>query len=292
MSYPLVKAVVSQFFGDNPTNGLPSSHWIIKQFGNYQPFGHTGVDFECAIGTPILAVAPGRVLHVGIMGGTYADNPWWIAPAFAGYCYVIDHYPSDGSPSFIGIYGHGKDKGATVSKGDWVTEGQVIGLTGNTGGSTGPHLHFEVLPNGYNLNTKMYGRVDPTPYLNNIGPLGSITQENELSAAEVAEIKAHVTETVKNIAASGVAGQRSAGPLYDTAERVKSIEATLLPGEAGVRNAGAVYSLLAALKGSSGAAPTVDNAGLAVAFVEAIPDELAQDIVDALIARLALAGGK
>ncbi|QDG65855.1 M23 family metallopeptidase [Pseudarthrobacter sp. NIBRBAC000502772] len=145
----------SQDFGDNPTAGLPASHWIIKQFGNYQPDGHTGTDYPCPVGTPVRAVADGTVLHAGYYGGTYADNPFWISPGFAGYCYVVDH------GAFIGIYGHCRDGGALVHVGQRVTEGQILGPSGNTGASTGPHLHFEVLPDGYVLNSYMYGRINP-----------------------------------------------------------------------------------------------------------------------------------
>jgi murein DD-endopeptidase MepM/ murein hydrolase activator NlpD len=166
-----VDAEISQRFGDNPTAAIrPGSpdYWIIQQFGNYQPDGHTGEDYACPIGTPVQAVADGTVLHVGWMAGTYADNPWWVAPGFAGYCAVIDH------GSFIGIYGHCSDGSAKVSKGQRVAEGQVFILSGNTGGSTGPHLHFEILPDGYVLNSRFYGRIDPEPLFT-----GSLSYDSE-----------------------------------------------------------------------------------------------------------------
>ena len=65
----------SQHFGDNPTSILPVDHWLIQTFGNYQPDGHTGIDYPCPAGTPVKAVTDGTVLHVGWFGGTYADNP-------------------------------------------------------------------------------------------------------------------------------------------------------------------------------------------------------------------------
>jgi hypothetical protein len=119
------------------------------------------------------------------MGGTYADNPWWVAPGFAGYCAVIDH------GSFIGIYGHCQDGSARVGKGAWVEEGQVFILSGNTGGSTGPHLHFEILPDQYVLQSAFYGRVNPEPLFNSLASMSvsthgtttsSTIQEDELSA--------------------------------------------------------------------------------------------------------------
>jgi hypothetical protein len=176
----------SQRFGENPTRNLPPSDWIIQAFGNYQPDGHTGVDYPCPIGTQVRAVTGGTVLHVGWMAGTYVDNPWWINPGFAGYVYVVDH------GSFIGIYGHCKDASNWVNKGDRVTEGQTLGLSGNTGASTGPHLHFEALPDGYVLNSYMYGRIDPATLFT--GSLSYASAESikpltpegdELSAQEV-----------------------------------------------------------------------------------------------------------
>ena len=274
MVYP-VTATASQNFGDNPTANIrPGNpdYWIIQQFGNYQPDGHTGVDFSCPVGTEVRAVADGVVLHIGWMGGTYADNPWWVAPGFAGYCAVIDH------GTFIGIYGHCKDGSAKVGKGARVREGQVFILSGNTGGSTGPHLHFEVLPDGYNLNARFYGRVNPLPYLGSasIGPAGDIKkteepQEDELSAEQYENLMA----AIQNIAAPGESGKRTAGPLYDLVRDVETINAALLPGEAGVRHAGAVYAALAAL----------DPAKIAAAVTAAVPAETAKQVA-------ALLGGK
>ena len=152
----------NQDYGDNPTRDLPADNWIIKMFGNYQPDGHTGIDYPCPAGTPIRAVTSGRVLHVGWFSGSYSDNPYWIAPGFAGWCYVIDH------GDFVGIYAHGQEGGSRVTVGQTVTEGQVIGLSGNTGGSTGPHLHFEVLPNGWIVNSYMYGRINPATLFSGI----------------------------------------------------------------------------------------------------------------------------
>ena len=158
----------SQDFGENPTSQLPAGHWIIKQFGNYQPDGHTGVDYPCPIGTQVKAAADGVVLRVGYLSGSYASNPWWIAPSFAGYVYVVDH------GHFIGIYGHCKDNTNWVNKGDRVKEGQTLGLSGNTGASTGPHLHFECLPDGYVLNSYMYGRINPASLF-----IGSVSYASE-----------------------------------------------------------------------------------------------------------------
>jgi len=194
-----VDAEISQRYGENPTRDLPADSWLIRTFGNYQPDGHTGEDYSCPIGTPVRAVAAGTVLHVGWMGGTYADNPWWVAPGFAGYCAVIDH------GSFIGIYGHCLDGSAGVSAGDRVTEGQVFIRSGNTGGSTGPHLHFEILPDGYVLNSRFYGRTDPETLFaaSSLSYEGSITNLSssiiqDLEESGVALDKADL-EAIQNI---------------------------------------------------------------------------------------------
>lgn len=188
-----VDAPVSQVFGENPTKGLPWDSWLIQTFGNYQPDGHSGQDYACNVGTPVRAVADGVVLHVGWMGGTYADNPWWVAPNFAGYCAVIDH------GAFIGIYGHCKDGSATVRKGERVTEGQVFILSGNTGGSTGPHLHFEILPDQYALRSAFYGRIDPEPlFAGSLAYAGTITPLEE-DVAFTAEQEQFIIKSLESL---------------------------------------------------------------------------------------------
>lgn len=98
---------------------------------------HKGIDFACSTGTNILASASGTVVE--------ATYRWDF-----GYTIVINH-------------GNGiKTRYAHMSKllaenGDYVNQGDVIGLSGNTGDSTGPHLHFEFIKNG--------DRIDPYPYI-------------------------------------------------------------------------------------------------------------------------------
>ncbi|MDQ5954646.1 MAG: hypothetical protein QG583_574 [Patescibacteria group bacterium] len=88
--------------------------------------GHKGVDFAAPTGTPILAAASGKVLKAA-MGWNGAF----------GNMVIVQH--SNGT---LTLYAH-MSKIAT-STGSQVTQGQVIGYVGNTGRSTGPHLHFEV----------------------------------------------------------------------------------------------------------------------------------------------------
>jgi murein DD-endopeptidase MepM/ murein hydrolase activator NlpD len=140
-----VKAETSQDFGALPNNGFNPAG------------GHTGRDFKVGVGTPIHAIGDGTVKAVGILPGTYSDNPWWIMPSWAGNVIVIDHGP------ILSIYAHLSSW--KVKVGDKVKQGQVIGASGASGGaSTGPHLHFEIMPDGWNFGNGTYGRVNPAKY--------------------------------------------------------------------------------------------------------------------------------
>ncbi len=113
---------------------FPKSGRISSKFGprSHPIFGstrsHPGVDITGRTGEPIWASKSGRVIFAGRRGGY-------------GNAVVIQH---DGNISTL--YAHMSELKA--SQGDWVEQGEVIGLTGTTGFSTGPHLHFEVRVNG------------------------------------------------------------------------------------------------------------------------------------------------
>jgi murein DD-endopeptidase MepM/ murein hydrolase activator NlpD len=98
---------------------------------------HAGLDIAARTGTPIAASRPGSVSKAG-WGGSY------------GYVVFIDH--GDGSQT---RYAHQSQLNVRV--GQYVNQGDLIGYTGNTGASTGPHLHFEIRFNGRS--------VDPLGYL-------------------------------------------------------------------------------------------------------------------------------
>lgn len=98
---------------------------------------HPGLDIEAGSGTPIHAAAAGVVVMAGDCGGY-------------GNCVVIDH-----GTSVATVYAHQSEVFSQV--GDQVAVGQVIGLVGSTGKSTGPHLHFEVRFHGI--------PIDPVPTL-------------------------------------------------------------------------------------------------------------------------------
>lgn len=98
--------------------------------------GHDGVDMAQPSGTPIRAVAAGTVHRRTYSGGA----GHYIALRHADNIYTQYHHLRSASP---------------LSVGSSVRPGQTIGYVGNTGNSTGPHLHFEVMRGGYggNYNT-------------------------------------------------------------------------------------------------------------------------------------------
>lgn len=133
---------------------------------DYQPDGHTGMDFGVNTGTPVRAAGAGTVLWADWAQGLGWPNPYYIAIDFdgpwngdqsAGIVVVIDH------GHCATLYAHLDQTG--LNPGDKVAEGEVIGQTGNTGRSSGPHLHFEVLPDGWDVNARWYGRRDPRDYI-------------------------------------------------------------------------------------------------------------------------------
>lgn len=98
---------------------------------------HEGIDLAVGMGTPVVAAAAGTVIVAGWLGGY-------------GNLVVVDH-----GNGISTAYGH--NSSVTVGFGQYVAQGQLIAYSGNTGHSTGPHVHFEVRING--------SPVDPLGYL-------------------------------------------------------------------------------------------------------------------------------
>jgi murein DD-endopeptidase MepM/ murein hydrolase activator NlpD len=98
---------------------------------------HEGIDLAVSLGTPVVAAATGTVIVAGWLGGY-------------GNLVVVDH-----GNGVATAYGH--NTSVTVGAGQSVAQGQLIAYSGNTGHSTGPHVHFEVRING--------SPVDPLGYL-------------------------------------------------------------------------------------------------------------------------------
>lgn len=118
---------------------LPRDGYYVSIYGTWRTFNggsrwyrHSGVDYPMPTGTPIQAAADGRVAFVGPMDirGSYivVDHGWGI---FTGYAHTSETY---------------------VEVGDTVLQNEIIGAVGNTGRSTGPHLHFEIGVGGVWVN--------------------------------------------------------------------------------------------------------------------------------------------
>lgn len=99
------------------------------KFGIRRGRRHQGVDIPLKVGDPIYATFTGKVRYSKYSGGY-------------GNVIIIRH--ENGIETF---YAHLSKR--NVQEGDWVNAGDVIGLGGNTGRSTGPHLHFETRYNGF-----------------------------------------------------------------------------------------------------------------------------------------------
>jgi murein DD-endopeptidase MepM/ murein hydrolase activator NlpD len=115
-----------------PVNGAISSNYGWR----HDPIDggmrhHNGVDIAVPTGTSVKAIAAGRVIQSAARGGY-------------GNLVSIDH--GDG---MVSIYGHNAQ--LNVSVGDQVEAGQTVALSGSTGRSTGPHLHFELWKSGTNV---------------------------------------------------------------------------------------------------------------------------------------------
>jgi murein DD-endopeptidase MepM/ murein hydrolase activator NlpD len=100
---------------------------------------HTGVDIPDEEGTPILAAGPGTVVWTG--WGLFTETPLNLNDPYGQAVAIRHDFGYHGQPLFT-VYAH--MSAINVSQGQWVDTGDVIGYVGDTGMTTGPHLHFEV----------------------------------------------------------------------------------------------------------------------------------------------------
>ncbi len=122
LAWPLDNIVITQYFGNTP--------FATANPQIYNGKGHTGVDFRASIGTPVKAALSGVVVGVentDKIRGCYSYGKW----------VMLKH--ADGIST---LYAHLSVQ--SVSVGDAVTTGEILGYSGNTGYTTGPHLHFGV----------------------------------------------------------------------------------------------------------------------------------------------------
>lgn len=105
---------------------------------------HEGIDFTAPIGTEIYATGNGRVVQVEYNGRGYGNH------------IIIDH-----GFGYQTLYGHMSR--FAVKPGQRVNRGDIIGYVGNTGSSTGPHVHYEVIKNGRKIDPINFFFNDLTP---------------------------------------------------------------------------------------------------------------------------------
>jgi hypothetical protein len=142
-TYWISRGNISSVHDDSYVYRLPfrsgESYTVIQGF--HGSFSHRNenmyaVDFAMPEGTIVVAARPGRV--AGVYHESSANGQTEEYRELGNYV-IIEH-----SDRTLGEYWHIKQNGALVNEGDYVGEGMPIALSGNTGFSTGPHLHFAV----------------------------------------------------------------------------------------------------------------------------------------------------
>lgn len=116
---------------------FPVQHYTLSQgygvINGRDAGGHKGIDMAAALGTPVLAAADGTISFEGPASGF---GPNYVTEGVAGGLEL----------------GYGHMSKAYVRSGQQVKAGQIIGLVGSEGLSTGPHLHFQIKQNGSYIN--------------------------------------------------------------------------------------------------------------------------------------------
>ena len=110
-----------------PVSGIISSRFGARS--SIRSSAHTGLDIATSTGTPVAAAASGTVIYSAYQAGSSSS---------AGYGNYLIIYHGNG---YCSLYAHMDSK--AVSTGQKVSQGQLIGYSGNTGG-VAPHLHFEI----------------------------------------------------------------------------------------------------------------------------------------------------
>lgn len=151
---------ITQKFGENPAD------YSRFKVDGVALKGHNGLDFGTPEGVRVVAVAAGRVVEAAFDGLGYG---WYVK---------LSHYWGES------LYAH--LNGTMVLVGDQVVAGAVIGASGNTGNSTGPHLHFALRVTPFSRADGWGGFIDPLPYLGFVGVGISGLQTSVLDAIRLA----------------------------------------------------------------------------------------------------------
>ena len=145
---------ISQLFAGLATRGVVGRwdgsevEYLVALYGDYQPYGHAGVDIACPVGTPVVAMRAGTVVYAGWGEDLPGDDSWGPSGYFRrwgmykNFPGIVTVIKADGVNEFD-IYGHLLDN-RPAPVGTHVQENQRIALSGNTKTRTetvGAHLH-------------------------------------------------------------------------------------------------------------------------------------------------------
>ena len=132
--------------------------------GNFSHFDEYALDFDMKEGTKVFAARKGIVVKVKVDSNKGCKK----SKCKSLGNFILIYHPEDGS--FANYY-HLQHNGSSVNVGDEVEAGQHIGFSGNTGWSSGPHLHFEVYTAGWTQNYTL-----PTKFLIQSGESGLLEE--------------------------------------------------------------------------------------------------------------------
>jgi murein DD-endopeptidase MepM/ murein hydrolase activator NlpD len=139
---------------------------------------HKGTDYAAPRGTPVIAAGDGRVT-------------WAARNGSFGKLIVIQH-----GERFQTKYAHLNDYANGVKKGKRITQGDIIGYVGTTGGATGPHLHYEFLMDGVHRNSRTIH--DQLPKAKSVSP-SELQRFEEHTQILLSQLENHASNT-RNIA--------------------------------------------------------------------------------------------
>lgn len=142
-AWPTMEHRITQHFGEHP-----------DYYGQFGLPGHEGIDIAASLGTAIMSPGEGEVIRATDRSSSGGESNY-------GWHVIIDHHNG-----FTTLLAH-MEPNLLVSVGDSVLPGQVVGYSGNTGNSTGPHLHLTLKKEGYTYPgwSCCPGYTDPWPYL-------------------------------------------------------------------------------------------------------------------------------
>lgn len=172
LSGRISQAFLGSYSGERPgyvRTDLPIDRGNKSRFyrSTYRTDVHLALDFACPIGTPVYAVHDGVIVAQGKY--SYTGEYYTILRVRRGLRYQV-----------VALYTHLEPGTFRFHVGDKVARGQIIAKTGNSGWSTGPHLHFEIR-RGYRwetpsfVNTYRWLRFDPAAFISGGKTLSDIS---------------------------------------------------------------------------------------------------------------------